>query len=183
MALARALIGTVLVRRSSDGTVAGRIVETEAYPLRDPASHAFKGPRPRNASMFLAPFHAYVYLIYGRSFGFNGTRESAARGAAVLGRALEPVAGLDLMRQRRGIRPDRELCRGPGRLAQALGIDRGLDGRDLLADAELWLARGEPRRGAVGRSPRIGITRAADRHLRYYERGNPFISGSRTLSP
>jgi len=145
VALARKLIGLILVRAAADGIVAGRIVETEAYPLRDPASHALRGPRPRNASMFLGPLHAYVYLIYGRSLCFNIASEAADRGAAVLIRALEPVAGLELMRRRRGLCGERELCRGPGRLAAALAIDRGLDGRYLPGDAELWLAHGDRR--------------------------------------
>lgn len=183
IALARKLIGTVLVRSSHDGIVAGRIIETEAYPPRDPASHAFIGRRPRNASMFLSPLHAYVYLIYGTSLCFNITSETADRGAAVLIRALEPIAGLELMRERRGVGRERDLCRGPGRLAQALAIDRSLDGRYLPTDAEVWLARGERGRAPIGKSSRIGISRAAERPLRFYERGNPFVSGPRSLSP
>lgn len=182
IALARKLIGVVLVRSSPEGLVAGRIVETEAYPLRDPASHAFAGPSARNASMFLGPLHAYVYLIYGTSLCFNITSERAERGAAVLVRALEPLTGLELMRQRRGTGKDRALCSGPGRLTQALAIDRELDGLYLPGDHELWLAHGR-RRGAVGSSRRIGISRAAERPLRFYERGNPFVSGPRHLSP
>jgi DNA-3-methyladenine glycosylase len=181
--LARVLIGVVLVRDSVDGRAAGRIVETEAYVIGDPASHAYIGPRPRTASMFLEPFHSYVYLIYGTNFCFNITSEGRGEGAAVLVRALEPFDGIELMQRRRRTDSIRDLCRGPGRLAQALEIDRSLDGRQLLTDPELWLARPVRERAAIGVSRRIGITRAAHRRLRFYERGNPFVSGPRALSP
>jgi DNA-3-methyladenine glycosylase len=181
--LARVLIGTVLVRDSADGRVAGRVVETEAYLIGDPASHAYIGPRQRNASMFLGPFHSYVYLIYGTNYCFNVTSEAHGEGAAVLVRALEPLDGFELMERRRRSGSIRDLCRGPGRLTQALDIDRSLDGVPLLTDARLWLARAPRVPGAVGVSRRIGITRAAHRRLRFYERGNPFVSGPRTLSP
>ncbi len=181
--LARVLIGMVLVRESSDGRCAGRIVETEAYVIGDPASHAYIGPRQRNASMFLEPFRSYVYLIYGTNYCFNVTSESRGEGAAVLIRALEPLDGIDLMKRRRRTDALRDLCRGPGRLAQALKIDRSLDGKQLLEDPELWLARSTRQCGPIGVSRRIGITRAAHRRLRFYERGNPFVSGPRALSP
>jgi DNA-3-methyladenine glycosylase len=184
VALARKLIGMVVVRTTSDGIVAGRIIETEAYPPNDPASHAYVGRRPRNRSMFLGPLHAYVYLIYGQSWCFNITSERAERGAAVLIRALEPIAGLDLMRRRRGgSGRERDLCRGPGRLAQALAIDCELDGCYLPTGDDLWLSESPGRRGRIGVSPRIGITRAADRPLRFYERGNLLVSGPQRLSP
>ncbi len=181
--LARALLGMVLVRDSDEGRSAGRIVETEAYVIGDPASHAYIGPRQRNASMFLEPFHSYVYLIYGTNFCFNVTSEARGEGAAVLVRALEPLDGIALMERRRQTDSLRDLCRGPGRLAQALDIDRSLDGRQLLTDRDLWLARRNRAPGAIGVSPRIGITRAAHRRLRFYERGSPYVSGPRTLSP
>ncbi len=181
--LARALIGMVLVRDNADGCCAGRIVETEAYVIGDPASHAYIGPRERNASMFLEPFHSYVYLIYGTNYCFNVTSESRGEGAAVLIRALEPLDGIELMKRRRRTETLRDLCRGPGRLAQAFNIDRSLDGKQLLNDRELWLARAPRKRGPIGVSRRIGITRAAHRRLRFYERGSPFVSGPRTLSP
>jgi DNA-3-methyladenine glycosylase len=173
----------VLVRDSRDGRCAGRIVETEAYVIGDPASHAYIGPRARNASMFLEPFHSYVYLIYGTNYCFNVTSETHGEGAAVLIRALEPLEGIELMKRRRRTDALRDLCRGPGRLTQALDIDRSLDGKQLLEDRELWLARAQRARGPIGVSRRIGITRAAHRRLRFYERGSPFVSGPRTLSP
>jgi DNA-3-methyladenine glycosylase len=182
-ALARALLGCVLVRRSSEGLVAGRIVETEAYLPNDPACHAFSGKSARNATLFGPPHRAYVYQIYGTSFCFNLSSESDGLGAGVLVRALEPLEGLDLMRSRRGVEPPRELCRGPGRLCQALGIDRSFDGVDLLGDPDLWLAAPGRLAGRIRASPRIGIRLAADRRLRFYEAGNPYVSGPARLSP
>lgn len=181
--LAQSLIGCVLVRDCPDGRSAGRIVETEAYVFDDPASHAYRGKSSRNASMFLNPFHAYVYKIYGTSFCANVTSESAGHGAAVLIRGLEPLEGLALMERRRGTTRVRDLGRGPGRLCQALDIDLTLDGADLLSGKELWLAAGKASAAKVGCSTRIGITKAAERLLRFYERGSPFVSGPRALSP
>jgi DNA-3-methyladenine glycosylase len=186
--LAQALIGCVLVRDCPDGRSAGRIVETEAYVRDDPASHAYRGPSTRNASMFLGPFHAYVYKIYGTSFCVNVTSETQGEGAAVLVRALEPLEGLAAMEQRRGTTRVRDLARGPGRLCQALAIDLHLDGIHLLRDKRLWLAVPASAAAAgsgngVGRSRRIGISKAAERLLRFYERGNPFVSGPKALSP
>jgi DNA-3-methyladenine glycosylase len=133
--------------------------------------------------MFEAPFHAYVYTIYGRHFCFNVSSEELGCGAAVLVRALEPVEGIELMRARRGCDELHLLCRGPSRLAQALDIDRSLDGRNLLLDAELQLVPPDRIPAAIGRSRRIGVTQAATRLLRFYERGNAYLSGPRSLSP
>ncbi len=180
--LARALIGHLLVRRLPEGIAAGRIIETEAYVLDDPASHAFIGERARNASMFKKPFHAYVYLIYGTNFCFNVSAEPEGRGAGVLIRALEPLDGLPLMQKRRGTLVIRELCRGPGRLCSALDIDRSLDGVDLVTGSQIWLAEPDRPSAAIGCSRRIGISRAAARALRFYERGNPLVSGPKALS-
>lgn len=171
------------MRDSSAGVVAGRIVETEAYVLDDPASHAYIGRRERNASMFLDAFRSYVYFIYGVNYCLNVTSEGHGEGAAVLIRALEPLEGVQLMCQRRGTETVRDLCRGPGRLARALAVDRSLDGRDLLTDDDLWIARPARAPGRIGVSRRIGISRAAERRLRFYERGSPFVSGPRALSP
>ena len=179
--LAKALIGCVLVRDCPDGRAAGRIVETEAYALGDPASHAYRGKSRRNVSMFLAAHHAYVYKIYGTSWCVNVTSESKDQGAAVLIRALEPVEGLSLMETRRQTTRVLDLCRGPGRLCQALSIDRDLDGVNLLRSRDLWLAA-PAARPAIGASRRIGITKAFTRRLRFYERGNAFVSGPKRLS-
>lgn len=182
-ALARALVGCVLVRRSRDGITAGRIVETEAYLPNDPACHAFGGRSPRNATLFGPPHRAYVYQIYGTSFCFNLSSEREGLGAGVLVRALEPLEGIDLMRRRRATDAVRDLCRGPGRLCRAFAIDRSLDGCDPLGGEELWLAPPPGAPGRVRRSRRIGIRLAAHRLLRFYEAGNRYVSGPAHLSP
>lgn len=181
-ALARALIGCTLVRCDDDGLVAGRIVETEAYPPGDPASHAYIGERPRTAAMFGPPLHAYIYRIYGMYWCFNVSSEPSGIGAGVLVRALEPLIGIELMRSRARGAALRDLCRGPGRLARALALDGSLDGRALLADGELLLARPTAPPPRIGTSPRIGIRHAPERRLRYYARGCAYVSGPRSLS-
>jgi DNA-3-methyladenine glycosylase len=164
--------------------LAGRIVETEAYLHTDPASHTFRGLTPRNRVMFGPPFHAYVYFIYGANWCLNVTSERDGIGSAVLVRACEPVAGLDVMRALRG-RPalkDSELARGPGNLCRAFAIGPDFNGSDLLGGDRLWLAAG----GApveVGVSPRIGITKAVAEPMRFYARGSASVSGRRALSP
>ena len=173
----------MLVRDGPDGRRAGRIVETEAYVLADPASHAYSGKSKRNASMFLAPHRAYVYAIYGTSFCLNVSSEREDEGAAVLIRALEPLEGLALMEKRRRTTRVRDLCRGPGRLCQALAIDREFDGDDLLRGRELWLGVPPTKPAPIGASRRIGISKAAQRRLRFFERRNPFVSGPKGLSP
>lgn len=180
--MARFLIGKLLVHSAREGICAGRIVETEAYLPGDPASHAYRGRTPRNGSMFLARGFAYVYRIYGTSLCINVSSERAGIGAAVLIRALEPVAGVAIMEARRpGVRL-RDIARGPGRLTAAMGIGYEDDGIDLCGSAHLWLGTQRSRPAAVGESVRIGITRAADEVLRFYERGSTFVSGPRRLS-
>ena len=181
--LSRFLIGKLLVRTQDDGIMLGRIVETEAYPAGDPAGHAFRGITPRNRALFLAHGHVYVYLAYGISFMLNVSSETAGVGAGVLIRAIEPVGGIALMQQNRKIARLRDLGRGPGRLAMALGIDRRLDGRDLCQPGPLWVGTDDRPQGDIGISKRIGITKAADSLLRFYVRGSPFVSGHRTLNP
>ncbi len=184
--LARALIGAILMRRLDDGELlAGRIVETEAYALADPASHAYRGATRRNAAMFLPHAHAYVYLIYGTSFCLNVTSEAAGAGAAVLIRAAEPLLGTERMRAHRG-RPDLRddaLARGPGNLCRAFAIGLDFDGADLDdAGSALWLAT-DGVRPEIGASVRIGLSRAADVPHRWYARGSRAVSGARSLSP
>ena len=176
IALARYLIGKVLVRDDPNGRASGRIVETEAYPPGDASGHAFRGPTARNRALYLERGHAYVYFIYGSSYMCNVTSEAAGVGAGVLLRALEPLDGIPLMSLRRGTSRLVDLARGPGRLATAMGIDRRCDGIDLCAAGELWLAAAPWPRGAIGRSVRIGITREVDRPLRFHEVGNSFVS-------
>lgn len=181
--LARYLIGKVVVHDLPAGRVSGRIVETEAYLVGDPACHAFRGPTPRNGALFLERGHAYVYIAYGTSVMLNVSSEGRGVGAGVLIRALEPLEGIALMERHRGVATPRDLTRGPGRLASALAVSLAQDGIDLCAAGRLWLGCGERRRGPIGASVRIGITQAADRILRFYERGNPHVSGPRRLSP
>jgi DNA-3-methyladenine glycosylase len=132
--------------------------------------------------MFLGPFRAYVYRIYGTSWCFNISSEPEGVGAAVLIRALEPLEGIALMERRRGTSVLRDLCRGPGRLCSALALDASLDGADLGpgSPVELTLA---PTSSRVRRSVRIGISKAAGRPLRLYLPGSQFLSGPRSLSP
>jgi DNA-3-methyladenine glycosylase len=182
-ALARALVGCVLVRHDAEGVTAGRIVETEAYLPGDPACHAHTGKSARNATLFGPPHRAYVYQIYGTSFCFNLSSEVDGLGAGVLIRALEPVEGLELMQRRRAVESLRDLCRGPGRLCRALAIDRSLDGADPLVHPDLWLAAPGRLPHRLRKSRRIGIRQAAHRLLRFYEAGNPYVSGPAGLSP
>lgn len=181
VALARYLIGKVLVREHADGRTSGRIVETEAYPPGDAAGHAFRGPTRRNRALYLERGHAYVYFIYGSSYMCNVSSEAARVGAGVLLRALEPLDGIDVMMRRRGARRVCDLARGPGRLAAALAIDLQCDGADLCAAGDLWLAAAPWAPGPIARSVRIGITREVDRVRRFYERGSPAVSGPRRL--
>lgn len=181
--LARFLIGKVLVRDHPDGRTSGRIVETEAYPVGDAAGHAFIGMTASNRSLFLPKGHAYVYFIYGSSFMCNVSAEGRGIGAGVLLRALEPLEGISLMQDRRGTTRLAALAKGPGRLAQAMAIDRSCDGIDLCAAGLLWLGVDARRAVRPSRSVRIGITKEAARLLRFYERGSTYVSGPRKLSP
>jgi DNA-3-methyladenine glycosylase len=180
--LARYLIGKVVVHDTDDARLSGRIVETEAYPVGDSAGHAFRGETRRNASLFLGRGHAYVYFTYGSSFMLNVTSEAVGVGAGVLLRALEPLEGIERMQRFRGGAAPLDLTRGPGRLAQAMEIDFSQDGLDLCAAGPLWLAISRRKTGAIGNSVRIGLTRNADRRLRFYERDNPHVSGPKRLS-
>lgn len=180
-ALARFLIGKYLVHDAPAGRMAGRIVETEAYAPGDSSAHSFRGPTPRNRSLFLERGHAYVYFIYGNWYAVNVSGEKKGVGAGVLLRACEPVEGLLLMRRNyRGAAAD--LGRGPGRLAAAMDIDRRLDGVDLCGPGPLWLGSGgAPARG-IGASSRIGLSRETHRLMRFYEKGSLFLSGPKRLN-
>jgi DNA-3-methyladenine glycosylase len=181
IALARFLIGKVVVHDLCAGRLSGRIVETEAYPPGDPAGHHFHGPTPRIRSMYLAPGHSYVFFNYGSHFMLNVVSEPAGTAAAILIRAVEPLDGIALMQRHRHTTRLLDLTRGPGRLAAAFRIDRRHDGLDLCASSSLWLGVTRLSTGRIGKSVRIGITRAADRPLRFYECGNPFVSGPKHL--
>ena len=180
--LARHLIGKVVVRTTPRGILSGRIVETEAYPIGDAAGHAYRGETPRNHALFLRPGHAYVYLAYGVSYMLNVSSEAAGIGAGVLIRALAPLEGIATMQRNRGIENVRDLARGPGRLAAALDIDRSLDGTDLCRRGPLWIARDCGEAPEIATSTRIGLSREADRLLRFYVRGDRFVSGPRALN-
>jgi DNA-3-methyladenine glycosylase len=176
--VARELLGRVLVHDSPEGTTAGVIVETEAYLRDDPASHSFRGPTPRNASMFGPAGRAYVYLIYGVHHCLNVVTADEGVGEAVLLRALEPIEGLELMRRRRGEVADRDLCNGPGKLVQALGISRSHDGLEFTRGP---IGLRDPRlppsgRIRVVRDVRVGITNGRDLPLRFYIRESPYVS-------
>jgi DNA-3-methyladenine glycosylase len=194
--LARFLLGKLIVRRIGPGAgarprpagaaaarlAAVRIVETEAYVQNDAACHAFRGPTPRNRSLFLAPGHAYVYLCYGVSWLLNVSGEAAGIGSGVLLRAAEPVLGFDWLQARAaGTRPT-QWCQGPGRLTRALDVDDRFDGIDLLRGRELWLAQDGAPAADIGVSTRIGITKAAELPLRFYVRGSASLSGARRLN-
>ena len=167
---APALVGwTLLV----DG-VGGRIVEVEAYAEDDEASHSFRGPTPRTSAMFGEPGRLYVYRSYGIHWCANVVCEEPGRGAAILLRAVEPTHGLETMRQRRGVAAERLLCSGPGRLTQALGLTGRHDGADVALPPFELRPPVEP--VAVERTPRVGITRAAEKPWRYVEAGTAFAS-------
>jgi DNA-3-methyladenine glycosylase len=178
------LLGRVLVRDLPGGTrLAARLVETEAYRQDDPASHSFRGQSARNASMFGAPGHLYVYFTYGMHHCMNAVTGGDPGASAVLLRAAEPLLGLDEMRRRRGRSRFRDLCRGPARLCEALAIDRSLDGADLVAGRDLWIGAGSSEEGrSVTVTTRIGISEGADRPWRFLDASSPFVSGARPVT-
>ena len=182
VALARFLLGKIVVREIGRRVLSGRIVETEAYLVAAPACHAFRGMTPRNQSLFLEAGHAYVYLCYGTSYMLNVSSEAAGIGSGVLLRALEPMCGIERMRRARGTGTLRDLTRGPGRLAQALGIDLRHDGMDLCRRGGLWIGEDGTSVDAIGESVRIGLTKGAEARLRYFVTGSGHVSGSRALN-
>jgi len=180
--LARYLIGKTLIHELPKGRVSGRIVETEAYLVGDAACHAFRGPTPRNRSLFLERGHAYVYFVYGCWNMMNVSAERPGVGAGVLLRAIEPLEGIKLMLRRSGTRDIRTVARGPGRLAAAMRIDRRYDGLDLCGEGPVCLGSASRRIGTISTSVRIGLSVEAHRVLRFYERGSPFVSGPKQLN-
>jgi DNA-3-methyladenine glycosylase len=185
--VSRELLGKVLVRRDGRNLLVGRIVEVEAYLGRnDPAAHSFAGRTARNAVLWGPPGFAYVYFIYGNHYCFNVSCLADGVAGGVLFRALEPLAGIQAMARARGlagvdISDLRRLTSGPGRLGEAFGITRVRDnGKDLTsAKSDLWIADDGTPRPRVKVTPRIGITKAAERPLRYIIPGNRFVSGPR----
>ncbi|MEJ5991931.1 DNA-3-methyladenine glycosylase [Ramlibacter sp. PS3R-8] len=168
--VAQALIGAVLL---VDG-VGGRIVETEAYDREDPASHSHSGPTPRNQAMFGPPGRAYVYRSYGIHWCLNFVCREDGHGAGVLIRAIEPLHGIEVMRERRGLQEVKLLCAGPGRVGQALGIVHAFNGQRL--DQKPFEVRASEGRHDVVIGPRIGISKAADVPWRFGLAGSPFLS-------
>lgn len=187
--LARFIVGKCLVHDSPRGRVSGRLVETEAYPVGDSTSYAYRGLRPYNGALFRARGHAYVRLVYGASYTINMSSEEEGVGAAVLFRAVEPLDGVALMQTRRPGARVVDLARGPGRLCAAFDIGPAWDGIDLCGGAGLWIGRLNDRPGgpgSQGRQPvvatkRIGLSREMHALLRFYEAGSPFVSGPKRL--
>jgi DNA-3-methyladenine glycosylase len=182
--VARELLGALVVSRAGDVRTSARIVETEAYlGYRDPASHGYLHRRnDRNAALFGPPGSWYVYLSYGVHWCANLVCEGEGTASAVLLRALEPVEGVEGMRERRGRMDDRDLCSGPGKLCQALGITRDLDGRMMPKSDVVVRPTSVALPFDVLATPRIGITKAADWPLRFVVHGNPHVSGTRGRS-
>ena len=192
--VARELLGKVLVRqenvrqqdvRQASPRLSARIVEVEAYlGAKDPASHSFVGQTARNAVLFGPPGHAYIYFIYGSYYCLNVSCEPEGQAGGVLFRALEPLSGIEEMARSRGIeihgpKDLRKLTSGPGRLCEAFGVTRARDNAcDLTSAASsLWIGDDGYRTRRIRTTPRIGITKAADKPLRYLLDGNPFVSG------
>lgn len=177
---AQKLLGQIVARRLPSGeTLSGIIVETEAYLTGDPACHAYRGRTPRNAAMFGPPGHAYVYFTYGLHMMLNLVCAPEGTAEAVLIRALEPVEGMEILRQNRGGQPEtRQLTNGPGKLAQALGLTRlRHDGADVTAPGgELQVLPNDYPVFEMVTATRIGITQGVDLPWRYYVRGNPYVS-------
>jgi DNA-3-methyladenine glycosylase len=182
-AVARGLLGCRLVRVVGGRRLSGVIVETEAYRGRgDPASHAYPGRTARNAVMFGEAGHAYVYFSYGFHYCLNVTTEGTGRPGAVLFRALEPLEGVQEMVENRGVEGEGHTADGPGKLTQALRIDRSLNGEDLVTSKRLFIELGtKPPR--IRRSERIGISRGTERKWRFYVADNKFVSSGNPPLP
>lgn len=181
VAMAKFLIGCTLVHQLDRTRLVGRVVETEAYLQGDAASHAFRGLTKRNPSMFLKRGHVYVYISYGVWPMLNISSQEEGVGEAVLVRALEPLEGIEAMRRGTSERL-LDVARGPGRLARAMGVTLADDGTDLCGSGALYLAAPVRHAGAIATSVRIGITKDAERPLRFFERGNAFVSGPKLLN-
>lgn len=201
LTVARSLLNATLIHASPAGLLAGRIAETEAYLRDDPASHAYRRRTKRNETMWGAAGHAYIYLTYGMHYCFNAVTAPEGCAEAVLIRAVEPRAGVELMRRLRGlsvgeaaetgqafalppvgtdasVRLARALCGGPGKLCQAFGLDSTLDGIDLTTGERLWIAASSapPGPAQIVATPRIGISQAVEQPWRFTMRGDRYTS-------
>ncbi len=174
--IAKELLGKLLVHYSPEGITAGIIVETEAYMQGDEACHANKGMTPRNKIMFGDPGFAYIYFTYGMHYCFNVVTAPQGVAEAVLLRALEPVAGIDLMKKRRGREVLKELCSGPAKLVQAMGIGPEMYGHNLTRKPLVIMNGVSISEESVLVTTRIGISAAQDLPLRFYLKGNDYIS-------
>jgi DNA-3-methyladenine glycosylase len=163
--VARALLGKYIIRKVGARKLIGRIVETEAYFQDDPASHAFRGRTERNSPMFEHPGLAYVYFVYGNHYCLNAVTEKAGKAGAVLIRAIEPVSGI------------RRPTNGPGKLTKALKIGKKLNRADLTK-GDLIIAKGKAERYNIVAAKRIGISKASNKLLRFYIKGNKYVSKS-----
>ncbi|MGI9027375.1 MAG: DNA-3-methyladenine glycosylase [Candidatus Saccharimonadales bacterium] len=176
--LAKALLGCELVNRTAEGLTAGMIVETEAYSQEDAASHSCRGETARTKVMFGPGGHAYVYFTYGMHYCFNVVSGSAGHGQAVLVRALEPRAGIKIMQQRRNRINEKDLCSGPAKLVQAMGITKADYGKPLY-QGNLFIKKslnGGIVPSNIVSGPRIGIKQAIDTPWRFYIKDSPFVS-------
>ena len=176
--VAKELLGAYLHRIVDGEELVGKIVETEAYGIGDAACHAYRGQTKRNAIMFREGGFSYIYFTYGMHFCFNVTTNVENVGEAVLIRAVEPIVGIEWMREHRPkVKQDRELTSGPGRMCQAFALTREENGIDLIESDVLFIARGEPvEANLIGTSTRIGINVAQDFPWRYFIKGNEYVS-------
>lgn len=173
--LANALLGCELVHESSEGITSGIIVETESYHETDEASHSYKHRSGRNEVMFGPPGHTYVYFTYGMHWCFNVVAEDEGTGAGVLIRALEPVQGINLMKKRRNKASVHDLCSGPAKLVQAMGISKNDYGKPLYKD-DLYITKPKLENIKISFGPRVGISKAKEKPWRFWISGSKFLS-------
>jgi DNA-3-methyladenine glycosylase len=171
------LLGRLLVRPLPEALLVARIVEVEAYQEDDPASHSYRGRTPRTEVMFGPPGQLYVYFSYGNHWCMNVVTGADGEGSAVLLRGAEPLEGQAWMRRARGVERERDLCSGPGRLAQAFGVTGAMNGVDLVGGGDLYLARGRAVAAErIHAGPRVGIRVATERPWRFVDPASPFLS-------
>lgn len=174
--LAQDLLGCTLVHKTPEGTTEGIIVETEAYSQEDAASHTFKGETARTKAMFGPAGHAYIYFTYGMHYCFNVVSGQPGHGQGVLIRALKPTEGIKLMQKRRKKDNEKELCNGPAKLVQAMGISKADYGKPLFGNNELFIKRQDQLKIEIQKGPRIGITKAKDAPLRFWIKDSTYVS-------